>query len=138
MTEILIPVAVGLLSLAAGGVAGFMYRKNISEARVGRAEEVASKIVEDAQLEAETLKKETLIEAKDEVHRLRAELDREIRDRRNEVQRSERRVQQKEDQLDKKSVSLESKEDKLNRMREQTAQLEEKAQQEGNLGLSVI
>mgnify|MGYP002798259400 CR=1 FL=1 len=40
-------------------------------ARLGRAEEVASKIVEDAQLEAETLKKETIIEAKDEVHKLR-------------------------------------------------------------------
>ncbi len=126
MQEIIIPIVVGLLALAAGGVAGFMYRKNISEARLGRAEEVASKIVEDAQLEAETLKKETIIEAKDEVHKLRTELDREIRDRRNEVQRSERRVQQKEDQLDKKAAGLESKEDKLNRMREQTAQLEER------------
>ena len=129
MQEIIIPIVVGLLALAAGGVAGFMYRKNISEARLGRAEEVASKIVEDAQLEAETLKKETIIEAKDEVHKLRTELDREIRDRRNEVQRSERRVQQKEDQLDKKAAGLESKEDKLNRMREQTAQLEERAQE---------
>ncbi|GAB6088173.1 ribonuclease Y [Alkaliphilus crotonatoxidans] len=56
-----------------------------------------------------------MLEAKEEVHKLRNEFDRESRERRNELQRTERRLIQKEEALDKKSESLELKEDKLNR-----------------------
>ncbi len=55
------------------------------------------------------------MEAKEEVHKLRNEFERESRERRNELQRIERRLIQKEEALDKKSESLESKDDKLNK-----------------------
>ena len=51
---------------------------------------------------SDALKKETILEAKDEVHKLRAEAERETRERRNELQRLERRLQQKEESLDRK------------------------------------
>lgn len=53
------------------------------------------------------------MEAKEEVHKLRNELERESRERRNELQRVERRLIQKEELLDKKSESLEHKDEKL-------------------------
>jgi ribonuclease Y len=56
-----------------------------------------------------------LLEAKEEVHKLRNELERESRERRNELQRSERRLIQKEEALDRKSDNLEKKDDILNR-----------------------
>lgn len=83
--------------------------------KIGGAEELAKEIIEKAERDAETTKKEVLLEAKEEVHKLRNEFDRESRERRNELQRTERRLIQKEEALDKKSESLELKEDKLNR-----------------------
>ena len=53
------------------------------------------------------------MEAKEEVHRLRNDFDRDSRERRNEIQRLERRFIQREESLDKKSESLEKKEDAL-------------------------
>ena len=55
--------------------------------------------------------KEALVEAKDEIHRLRTEADKEIKDRRAEVQRSEHRLQQKEESLEKKADNLDKKEE---------------------------
>ena len=53
------------------------------------------------------------MEAKDEVHKLRSDADRDIRERRNEVQRQEKRLNQREEYLDKKADSLEAKNDKI-------------------------
>ena len=58
-------------------------------------------------------KKETIIEAKDEIHKLRTDADREIKERRTEVSRQERRLVQKEESLDKKMDNLEAKEELL-------------------------
>lgn len=55
------------------------------------------------------------MEAKEEVHKLRTEFERESRERRNEIQRLERRLVQKEEALDRKSDNLEKKDDILNK-----------------------
>jgi len=55
------------------------------------------------------------LEAKEEVHKLRTEFERESRERRNEIQRLERRLVQKEEALDRKSDNLEKKDDILNK-----------------------
>ncbi|MDE5936065.1 MAG: ribonuclease Y, partial [Ruminococcus sp.] len=73
-----------------------------------------SRIVSDAEKDADNKKKSALIEAKDEIHKLRTEPDKEIKDRRAELSRQERRMQQKEENLDKKTDNLERKEDALN------------------------
>ncbi len=61
----------------------------------------AARVIHDAKKEAEQQKKSVLLEAKDEVFQLRADAEKEIKDRRSEVSRQERRVQQKEESLDK-------------------------------------
>jgi ribonuclease Y len=106
---ICVVLGVGALSFGIG----YILRKSIAEAKISGAEQAAKKIVEDANRNAEGLKRETILEAKDEVHKLRAEAERDIRERRNEVQRQERRLVQKEETLDKKLESLEQKEEKL-------------------------
>lgn len=99
-----------IAALAIGAAAGYIYRKNIQERKIGRTEEYARNLLDDAQRRAEEKKKESILEAKEEVIRLKNELDREVRDRRSEVQRSERRVAQREEQLDKKSDALDARE----------------------------
>ena len=80
---------------------------------MGSAEKEAEKILADADKEAESKKKTALVEAKDEIHKLRSDAEKEIKDRRYEISRQERRIQQKEESLDKKNDNLERKEETL-------------------------
>ena len=116
MTIILCIVSFVVSGLIFGFIAfkiGVNYRKKVAEAEIGSAEEEAKKIINDAIKEADTRKKETIIEAKDEIHKLRTDADREIKERRAEVTRQERRIVQKEESLDKKMDNLEAKEEQL-------------------------
>lgn len=74
---------------------------------------MAEQIVEDAKRDAEALKKEALLEAKDEIHSFRVEAEQEVRERRNELQRQENRLLQKEENLDRKDESLDKRESLL-------------------------
>lgn len=92
---------------------GIAYRQRQAESIMGSAEKEAEKILADADKEAESKKKTALVEAKDEIHKLRSDAEKEIKDRRFEVSRQERRIQQKEESLDKKNDNLERKEETL-------------------------
>lgn len=104
-------IAVVFGALLGGLLLGYIIRKSIAEKKLGKAEEVAVKILEDAKAKAKAEKKETIIEAKEEVHRLISECDKDVRNRRTEVQRSEKRQQQREDSLDRKIFQIEKKEE---------------------------
>ena len=94
---------------------GYILRKMTAEKKIGSAEQKAELIIFEANKEADTKGKEILLEAKEEVHKLRHEFEKENRDRRNELQRLERRLLQKEEGLDRKSENLEKKDDYLNK-----------------------
>jgi ribonuclease Y len=101
------------LSLAIGLIAGYYGRRLIAESRLGAAEEEALRIVDEASKAAEARKKEILLEGKEELHRNRQEAEKEIRERRRELDRLERRLIQKEEQLDRKNENVEKKESQL-------------------------
>ena len=84
-------------------------------------------MIDDAQKRAETIKKEKILEAKEEVYRLKSDNERELRERRNEIQRSERRLQQREELLDNKSVSLEQRESAVTKKLQEADVLESEA-----------
>mgnify|MGYP004611906471 FL=1 len=114
-------LAIGLIIAAAvifgavGFIVGTIHRRKVAEAAIGSATEEANRIVTEAVNQAESKKKEAILEAKDEIHKQRTELDKEIRERRSEVQRQERRLIQKEETLDKKTENIEKKDDILNK-----------------------
>ena len=81
---------------------GIAYRQKQAESIMGSAEKEAEKILADADKEAESKKKTALVEAKDEIHKLRSDAEKEIKDRRYEISRQERRIQQKEESLQNK------------------------------------
>ncbi len=116
----------------AGFEHGIAHRKKEEEAVLGSAEQkaqekikiadskledaerklnIANQQLEEAEEKAENRKKEVLVEAKDEIYKLRQEAEKEIRDRRSEISKQERRVHQKEETLDKKLDNLEHKEE---------------------------
>lgn len=121
-----LPVVLSIaISAPAGFGIGYILRKMTAEKIIGSAEQKAELIVFEANKDADTRKKEILLEAKEEVHKLRYEQERENRDRRNELQRLERRLLQKEETLDRKSDNLEKKEDYLNRSNKEITKKEE-------------
>ena len=87
------------------------YRKKSYEDKIGSAEAKSREIIEEAIKTAETKKREALLEAKEESLKTKNELEREVRERRSELQRYEKRVLTKEEGLDKKLESLEKKEE---------------------------
>jgi len=93
---------------------GIRHRKMVAEKEIGSAESEAKKLILQGEKQAEERKREILIEAKEEIHKSRIEMERDLKERRNEIQRMERRVIQKEETLDKKTTLMESKEEVLN------------------------
>ncbi|MCL2579290.1 MAG: ribonuclease Y [Oscillospiraceae bacterium] len=114
MLQILLPPIIALIAGAViAFIAGVQYRKRIAESEFGSAEEEAKRVVSEAIKNAESKKKEALVEAKDEIHKMRNDSERELKERRTEVTRLERRAQQKEESLEKRSDKLEKKEEEL-------------------------
>nr|WP_300813531.1 ribonuclease Y [uncultured Acetatifactor sp.] len=113
------------------------YHKKTTEATIGNAQDKAREIIDEALKDAESKKREALLEVKEESIRTKNELDKEIKERRAEVQRSERRIQQKEENIDKKTESLErretslaAKEENLNKIKVEVSKLNEQRVQE--------
>ena len=109
-----IEIIASILGLAIGIIVGYFVRKNISETKIGEAKALANDIIDKANKDSETIKKEKLLEAKEEIHKWRTDAEKEQRERRNEVQKYERRVLQKEEAIERKQQNLEHKESTLN------------------------
>ncbi|MBE6603966.1 MAG: ribonuclease Y [Clostridia bacterium] len=106
-------VALIAAALVLGFAVGFLLRRMIAEKKIGSAEQEAKRILTDCQQQAESMKKEKLLEAKEEILQRRNESEAELKERRAEITRMERRLAQKEENLDQKSEALERKNDKL-------------------------
>src|SRR5690625_6098359 len=70
--------------LIVGIVVGYLIRKSIAEAKISSAETLAKQIVDEANRNAKATKKEALLEAKDENHKLLQQTEIEIRERRSD------------------------------------------------------
>jgi ribonuclease Y len=113
------PVSLGLtisliiVGIAAGGVGGYFIYKTYAMKRIGSVKAIVAKELEESKQEAKTLRKEALLEAKEEQIRLRAEFDKEIKERRAEFQRQEARLLQREDNISKKEAAIDKKQDAI-------------------------
>lgn len=108
-----------------GLLIGFLIRKRLGQTRLESAEKVAEKIVGEAEKKAEMLKKEAVLQAKDSLYQTKADFDKEMGDKRAEVQRLEMRLLQREANIDKKVDILDSKEIEIDK-REKTMAEKEK------------
>ncbi len=137
MLEYVIFAVIVVLAVIITWFVAIAYRKNIAEAKTGKAEDKAREIIDEALKSAEAKKRETLLEAKEEALRMKNEIDKEVKDRRAEIQRAEKRVLSKEENLERKTEAIEKKEANLSKkeaeletMRSEIAQLEAKRTQE--------
>ena len=125
MDPIYVTIIVIITALVAAAI-GYFIRKTSAERKIGSAEEAAKAILSEAEKQAQAIKREKIIEAKEEVHKLRKDLDQENRERRDELKRLERRLLQKEETLDRKTVQIERKEEELKKKDLEVSNIREK------------
>lgn len=125
-----------LLGIGVGMFVGYFVMKKSNESKMAGARNSAEQIIEDAKREAEAQKKEALLEAKDENHKLRTETESDVRERRGEVQKQENRLLQREENLDRKDdalnkreAGLERKDEALVEKQQHIEQMESKAEE---------
>ncbi len=122
-----------LIGLAAGTAAVILYyRKGISKAqkelgeKTARQQHEAEQLLGEAQKAGEQRKRELLLQAKEEIHKARLDLEREVRDRKAELTRDRSRMDQKEEALDRKVEAQErSEKELLQRLAEAKARQEQ-------------
>ena len=111
--ELWLAIVLIIVAIAVAFFSGVTYRKKVAEREIMSAENEAKRIINDAIKNAESKKREALVEAKEEIHKSRSEYEREEKARRADLQKQERRLQQKEENLDRKTDSLERKNESL-------------------------
>jgi ribonuclease Y len=97
------------LSTALIGIAvGWAFRYITDQKRIDSASKTAERITEEAEKEAQTIKKEKLLEAKDQQLQLRSQFDSEAEERRKKLEAHERRLTEREISLKHKNDEIES------------------------------
>lgn len=113
--EILLPIIVGIIALAAGAAGGYYYHRNISDQKVKSAEVRAQEIIADGEAKS----KELQLQAKEEAIGLRNEVEKEVNRKRQELDRQEERLQKRQENLDTRFEHVERKERNLNKRQSQ-------------------
>ena len=121
-------VIVVVLTLA-GIALGYLLRRQTAERKIQSAEEEARKILNTALHQAETKRRELLVDARDAAQQIKDETEAELKERRREVSRQEHRIAQKEEAFDAKMANLEASEADMRRRRADVERLEAEAQE---------
>lgn len=103
------------LALAAvvGLLVGALVHKSVTTKRIGDADELAKRIVEEARKEAQAQKKEILIQGQDDLFNQKRELENEFKEREREVKLRERKLEEMGGRLEEKLEKATAKEHEL-------------------------
>ena len=122
---IIITFATGLVSF----IGGWIMSKYVGQSKVANAERLAEKIVSEAEKEAKSIKKEKILEAKDEALRYKQNFDNESKQKRSELQSLESRLTSRERNLDRKHDLILKQEEELKRTESKLASQEQRVGQ---------
>ena len=109
MEDIMFPILFGILGLFVGMVIMII----LNYFKTSRATKKAEAILEKAQKESEKIKRDYLLDAKEEAHKLKIEVDKEIKDKKLEVKELEDRLNVRESNIDKRDQTLTNREQVL-------------------------
>ncbi len=119
-------IAVALVVGAVSFAVGWFLSKRIGQGQLANAKKAAEKIISDAQKEAESIRKEKILEAKDEWLKLKQNLDNETKNKRSELQKLESKLSSRELNLDRRHDLLSKKEKELSDVEQRMKQKEER------------
>ena len=100
--DILINIAIAVISLIVGGAVAMVISKKMAHSR-------ANNIIEEAKLEADVLKKNKILEAKEEEMKMKAEAEKVANARLSKIQSAEAKAKQRELQLNQMQSEVQKK-----------------------------
>lgn len=109
MNQILFSILLVLIGL----FVGIILISIINYIRGTSASRKAEKMLEDAKKEAEKAKRDTILECKEETHRLRIEAEKEIKEKKIELKETEERILTRETNMDRRDLTLQNREEML-------------------------
>ena len=126
MNSIIVSILVFILGLIIGGALifgfGIIKRK--------RTESLVESMIETAKKEADKLKRDSILEYKEEIHHLKMETDKEIKEKKSEIKENEDRLLQRENNIDRRDITLQNREEDLskreNKLLEHQKEIQEK------------
>ncbi len=101
----LVPVAV-VIAIAVGAGGTLLVLRLVGRSGLENARRLRVRMLDEAHREADATRREAAIEAREQTVKLRAELEAELRERRDTVMKIEERVISKEDDIDRKLTEL--------------------------------
>jgi len=132
MLETILTVVAGIVVAMLLFLLGWYARKRASESKLMSTEKLAEKIIAEAKKEAETHKREAILEAKDQWYKAKENFERETQARRAELARLEKKLADRESSLNRKVDILEKKESELRRKERELSGLERSLREKEN------
>jgi ribonuclease Y len=112
------------LSLVLGVVIGFAIQRFVVADKINRSRESAERLLADAEKQAETTKKELLLEARDEIYQMKTRAEEEGKERRKELTAMESRLMQREESIERRAESQDKREHQLSSQQGQITKME--------------
>ncbi|MDH4140555.1 MAG: ribonuclease Y [Coriobacteriia bacterium] len=107
------PIVAALIAVVIGVALGFALTRFLFRDRTARVREDSQRILQDAEKQAETLRKEALLEAKDQIFQMKQDAETEAKERRKELTAIENRLLHREENLDRRVDSIDKREHQL-------------------------
>jgi ribonuclease Y len=102
----MLTVVAVLVGIVLGALATALLLSTLARSRVHTANVERRRILDDAGREAEAVRREAQVDAREQAVHLRAEIEAEVQDRRNQIVKIEERVLKKEEEIDDKLTEL--------------------------------
>src|SRR5574339_97022 len=120
-----LPIIIALcavVSLVVGLASGNLYYKRKLKKNEDSAHDKAKLILKEAEIQAETLKKDKILEAKEKLLKMKQEFEEEANRKKNQIISNEQKIKQREGQLAKEIEQIKRKESELDEERQSLAQ----------------
>ena len=100
-------VLTGIICFVAGGIIAYWVKGVLASQQIRAAESEANRILEEARHKRDTMIKESELEAKDILFRMKSDFDAETKETRADLKKREKRLIQKEENIDRKMEQFE-------------------------------
>ncbi len=102
-----------ILLFVLGLIVGLVIILVISILKKKRDHKRADSIIDQAKKEAEKIKRDSLFETKEEIHKLKIDSEKEIKEKKSEIKEQEDRLLQRENNIDRRDIALQNRENSL-------------------------
>lgn len=117
-------IFLSIIVFAVSFLLAFWIRTRLTAGKISAAHDEARKIVEDAQKESDTIRKEAKLHAKDQLYQMKVDFETETKEIRSELRSLEKRLAQKEEGIDRKTEQLERRDASISKKEQQNMERE--------------